>query len=415
VSRRAGAVGVEYSTIGETMRIADLLHQSAGAGSILIGEATRQAVERYVEVVPTNVLVTGATAFRIVGPSPVRVERPPRFARTLVPFVGRRHELGLLGREVPFRLLGRVWHGAAAVASEVAELSRLEFVYERLGGDEPALVFKHALTQDLAYDSLLDHRRRDLHLEAARALEELYPDRVDEMTATLAYHYARADLIEEAVTWLMRAADRAARVYANAEAILHLDLARRRVDRLPEGPERDRRALEIALQQAHSLYFLGRWKESIDMLLSHESRAARLNNPGLTAMLFFWLGHMYTRVGDQPRGAECAHRAIDAATRAGDEATLGKAHGVLSQVGFWSGNTKDGIAHGKMSVRLLGTRPDQHWWLGMTHFYLAINYLEASQFEKALAAAARADSVGREIGEPRLRVAVSGVCAPRSR
>ena len=61
------------------------------------------------------------------------------------------------------------------------------------------------------------------------------------MAATLAYHYARTDLVDEAVTWLTRAADRAARVYANAEAILHLDLAARRLQRLPESPDRDRR------------------------------------------------------------------------------------------------------------------------------------------------------------------------------
>ena len=108
-------------------------------------------------------------------------------------------------------------------------------MYERAGGDEPVFVFKHALTQDVAYDSLLSRRRRELHLEAARALEELYSDRLDELTATLAYHYARTDLIDESVTWLVRAAERAARVYANAEAILHLDLAARRLQRLPEG------------------------------------------------------------------------------------------------------------------------------------------------------------------------------------
>jgi class 3 adenylate cyclase/tetratricopeptide (TPR) repeat protein len=680
VSRHADARGVEYSTIGETLRIADLLHQNADADTILISDATRQAVERHVDVIPTNIVINGLTAFRVIGPSPAKVHRSPRLARTLAPYVGRRHELGLLdnlakraregqghvvsvvgepgmgksrllhefartvsdirllegrcvsygslvpylplvnmvrtccavseddsvedvrravrsttrdinvpqdadvwllrllgllegsvesvspeavkqrtfdslralllqaarrplvivvedvhwidrtseefltnlierlvavpvllivtsrpgyrarwmelsygtqismtpldaidsetlidavardkglpddasaailrkaegnpffleelahaviehgpehripdtvqgvimarmdrlpdaakkalqaasvlGREVPLRLLERVWHGASEVASELGELSRLDFLYERVGGDEPVLFFKHALTQDVAYDSLLEHRRRDLHLEAARALEELYPDRMEEMTATLAYHYARTDLIEEAVTWLIRAADQAARVYSNEEAILHLDLARRRVERLPEGAERDRRALEIALQQAHSLYFLGRWKESVEELLSHEARAARLNDAGLTAMLFFWLGHMYTRLGDQRRGAECAYRAIDAATRAGDDSILGKAHGVLSQVGFWSGNTHDGIAHGEMSVRLLRARPDQRWWLGMSHFYLAINYQEANQFEKGLAEAARADSVGREIGDPRLQ------------
>ena len=122
----------------------------------------------------------------------------------------------VLGREVPLALLRRVWPGPPSFESELVELRRLEFLYERTAGDEPSYVFKHALTQDVAYDSLLAHRRGDLHLRAARALAELYPARLDDMAATLAYHYARTELTDEAVHWLMRAADGAARVYANA-------------------------------------------------------------------------------------------------------------------------------------------------------------------------------------------------------
>ena len=62
----------------------------------------------------------------------------------------------------------------------------------------------------------------------------------------------------------------ACRVYA--EAILHLELARRRVERLPEGADRDHRTLDVALRYAHSLYFLGRFAESVEVLLPHEAR-----------------------------------------------------------------------------------------------------------------------------------------------
>ena len=285
---------------------------------------------------------------------------------------------------------------------ELAELCRLEFLYEQPGADEPVVVFKHALTQDVAYDSLLARTRRELHLRTAEALVGLYGDR-DDLAATFAYHYARTDLVDEAVRWLIRAADQAARVYANAEAILHLDLAARRLQRLPEGPDRDRRMLEVALRHAHSLYFLGRFRESVEVLLPHEARLARLNEPALTAAYSFWLAHMHSRLGDQRRACDNAARAIEAATRAGDEGTLGKAHGLLALEGHWSGNTADGIAHGRKSLRLLRAHPQQRWWLGMTHFYLAMNHLVQGDFEAALAEANRADAVGKEIGDPRLQ------------
>lgn len=309
----------------------------------------------------------------------------------------------VVGREVPLRLLTRLWEGSPEFAADILELCRQEFLYERPAADEPVYVFKHALTQDVAYDSLLARRRRDLHLAAARALEELHADRLDETAATLAYHYARTDLIDKAVTWLVRAADQAARVYANAEAILHLDLAARRLQRVPEGPDRDRRMVEVALRHAHSLYFLGRFRESVEVLRPHDARLARLNDPSLAAAYAFWLAHMYSRLGDQRSAADSAERAIEAAGRAGDDATLGKAHGLLALEGHWSGNTADGIAHGEEAVRLLRPRPDQRWWLGMAHFYLAMNHLLAGRFDTALAEAACADAVGREIGDPRLQ------------
>lgn len=326
-----------------------------------------------------------------------RIDRLPDTAKQIL------QTAAVLGREVPLRVLTRVWRGTPQIASELEELCRLEFLFEKSSGDEQMFVFRHALTQDVAYDSLLARQRRDLHLEAARALEALYGSRIDDMTATLAYHYARTDLTEEAVTWLIRAADRAARVYANAEAILHMDLARRRLERLPPGAGRDRRMLDVALRHAHSLYFLGRFRESVDVLQPHAAPLTRLDDPGLTAAYCFWLAHMYSRLGDQRRAADSAYRAIDAATSAGDWATLGKAHGLLALEGHWAGNAADGLAHGEEAIRLLRVCPDQQWWLGMAHFYVAMNHLHTGEFEAALAEATNADTVGKEIGDPRLQ------------
>ena len=325
-----------------------------------------------------------------------RLDRLPDAAKQLL------QTASVVGREASLRLLTRLSPGRD-LEGPLADLCRQEFMYERAGGDEPVFVFKHALTQDVAYDSLLSRSRRALHLETARALEELYSDRLDELTATLAYHYARTDLIDESVTWLVRAAERAAAVYANAEAILHLDLAMRRLQRLPEGDSRDRHMLDVALRHAHSLYFLGRFRESIDVLLPHEARLARLNDVAVSGAYSFWLAHMYSRLGDQRRATANAERAIEAATQASDLATLGKAHGLLALEGHWSGQTIGGIAHGATAVALLKPQTTQRWWLGMTHFYLAMNHLITGQFDDALAEAAAADRVGKDIADPRLQ------------
>lgn len=362
-----------------------IIEKSEG-NPFFLEELARTVVERGAD--------SGAIPDTVQGVIMARVDRLPEAAKHVL------QTASVLGREVPLPLLDRVWPGGE-YGPELRELCRLEFLYEKPGADEPAVIFKHALTQDVAYDSLLAHARRELHLRTAEALAELYGDR-DDLAATFAYHYARTDLVNETVRWLIRAADRAARAYANAEAVLHLDLAARRLQRLPEGPDRDRRMVDVALRHAHSLYFLGRFRESLEVLRPHEVRLARLNEPALTAAYSFWLAHMHSRLGDQRGATDNAARAIEAATLAGDEETLGKAHGLLALDGHWSGNP-DGISHGRKSVDLLRTHPQQRWWLGMTHYYLAMNHLVHGDFEAALGEASSVDEVGREIGDPRLQ------------
>jgi tetratricopeptide (TPR) repeat protein len=371
------------------------LPAAASAAIVAKGEGNPFFLEELARTVVERGADSTAIPETVQGVIMARLDRLPDAAKHVL------QTAAVLGREVPLRQLDRVWRGGD-YAIELAELCRFEFLYEKPGADEPVVIFKHALTQDVAYDSLLARTRRELHLRAAEALVVLYGDR-DDLAATLAYHYARTDLVDDAVRWLLRAADRAARVYANAEAILHLDLAARRLQRLPEQPGRDRRMLEVALRHAQSLYFLGRFRDSVAVLLPHEARLARLDEPGLTAAYSFWLAHMHSRLGDQRRASDYAGRAIEAATRAGDEETLGKAHGLLALEGHWSGNTADGIAHGRKSVELLRAHPQQRWWLGMTHFYLAMNHLVQGDFEAALAEANRADAVGKEIDDPRLQ------------
>jgi DNA-binding winged helix-turn-helix (wHTH) protein/tetratricopeptide (TPR) repeat protein len=381
----------------ESIDIEHPLTQDVAAAIFAKAEGNPFFLEELARAVSEHGPETETIPNTVQGVIMARLDRLPDRAKRLL------QTASVVGREVPLSLLRLLWDRHDDFEPELIEASRLEFLYERPGGDDTAYVFKHALTQNVAYDSLLARDRGDLHLRAARALRELHAERLDEIAATLAYHYARTDLVEEAVTWLIRAADQAAHVYANAEAILHLDLARRRLDRLHDGPTRDRLTVDVALRHAHSLYFLGRFKESVAVLQPHAARVARLSDAALTAAFTFWQAHMYSRLGDQRRAAESAQRAIEAATLAGDDATLGKAHGVLALEGHWSGNTVDGVAHGEKAVCLLRSKAEERWWLGMAYFYVAMNHLLAGSFDAALAEAARADAVGKEIGDPRLQ------------
>lgn len=97
-----------------------------------------------------------------------RIDRLPEEPKRLL------QTASVLGREFSPRLLEAMWEGVEAPASLLVELKRLEFLYERTGAEPPFYVFKHALTQEVAYASLLTTRRRALHAAAGQALETLY-------------------------------------------------------------------------------------------------------------------------------------------------------------------------------------------------------------------------------------------------
>src|SRR5262249_12788045 len=107
--------------------------------------------------------------------------------------------------------------------------------------------FKHVLTQEAAYATLLLRRRRELHRQVAEALEELYPERIDELHAILAYHYQRAEAWDRAYEHARLAAEAARMAYANREAIEQYGQALEAAERAGLGPD-----VRIGLHQARA-------------------------------------------------------------------------------------------------------------------------------------------------------------------
>src|SRR5262249_45084545 len=96
---------------------------------------------------------------------------------------------------------------------------RLEFLYEHARGEEPVYFFKHALTQEVAYDSLLTTRRQMLHAAAGHAMERLYHDWLAERSEALAHHFTLGAVWEKAFDYLTKSGAKTLQAYANQEAM----------------------------------------------------------------------------------------------------------------------------------------------------------------------------------------------------
>src|SRR5262249_19583680 len=156
-------------------------------------------------------------------------------------------QLAVIGREFPVSLIRQVIaQPEEELYGLLASLQRKEFLYEQPAFPEVEYIFKHALTQEVAYSSVLVERRKALHERTAQAIEALYSSSLDDHYGELAHHYSRNGNTQKAIEYLQRAGQQAVQRSANVEAIGHLPTALELLKTLPDGPERTQQ--EITLQ-----------------------------------------------------------------------------------------------------------------------------------------------------------------------
>ena len=169
-----------------------------------------------------------------------RIDRLPADAKELL------QTLAIIGREFSLSLI------RAMVAKSDDELNRLlndlqlgEFIYEQPAVGDTKYIFKHALTQEMAYNSVLIERRQQLHGRIGAAIESLYTTLIEDHLDELAHHYGRSGNVRKALEYYERAGRQAAQRSAYTDAIRALSAALELLKRLPESPERDRQELGL--------------------------------------------------------------------------------------------------------------------------------------------------------------------------
>jgi class 3 adenylate cyclase/predicted ATPase len=219
--------------------------------------AKTDGVPLYVEELTKAILVSDilrAEAGRYVLTGPLAaVSIPATLQESLMarldrlPTVREVAQLGaVLGREFAYEMLRAL--GVIAEPSLSDGLGRLveaELLYQRGRPPKARYVFKHALVQDAAYQSLLKRTRQHYHRQVAELLESSFPEVVEAQPELIAHHYAEAGSASEAVSYLQRAGEKAVQRSANVEAIAQLAKGLEVVGGMPDGAERAHRELSL--------------------------------------------------------------------------------------------------------------------------------------------------------------------------
>jgi len=203
------------------------------------------------------------------------------------------------------------------VEPHLGVLTYEELVRERVNDPELEYIFKHALTQEAAYELLLIRRRKELHRRAGEVLEQIYPEQRGELVSALAYHFRLGEEWQRAADYAMRAGAQAVKVYAMSEAIEHYENAYEALTKIPDAsPEQ---LCDAILGWTPAALKLKPYQEVVDRLEEAEKIARELDDEARLTRVLHWIANAYISNGFPSRGMPALLESYQLAERLGDE------------------------------------------------------------------------------------------------
>jgi class 3 adenylate cyclase/predicted ATPase len=267
-----------------------------------------------------------------------------------------------LGREFPYELIQAVSPVEEAKLQEaLAKLVEAEVLYQRGLPPQASYLFKHALIQEVAYQSLLKSKRRQYHQQiAAQVLEERFPEIKEAQPELLAHHYTEAGLTAQAIPYWQSAGQKAIQCSANREAIVHLTKGLELLKTLPDTPERAQQELMLQLTLGVPLMITKGWAApEVEQLLARDRELCR--QLGETPQLFpvlRGLHSFYVMRAEYAAARELGEQRLTLAQSAQDPAFLLEAHHTLGQILLFLGEFAQAQVHLSQGVALYD--PQQH-------------------------------------------------------
>jgi predicted ATPase len=396
--------------LGEDPRLAPLTHlliARTEGNPFFLEESVRTLVE-------TGVLVGAPGAYRVAQALPT-IQVPATVQTVLAARIDRlpleeKHLLqtaAVVGHEVPLPLLQAIADlSEDALHRSLAQLQGAEFLYETRLFPEREYTFKHALTHEVAYGSLLQERRRALHAGIVEVLERLAPDRLAEQIDRLAHHALRGEVWEKAVAYCRQAGDKALARSANREAVACYEHALGALQQLPESRSTLEQGIDLRLDLRGALWTLAHQEQVLAVLREAEALAEALGDPYRLGQVAAHLGAHFILTADPHRAIAAGERASALATTLEDATLQLMAQRTLGLAYSTAGAYPQAIPILKQAVAALtGARARVHFGLGTTLAVTCRRWLvrclaELGAFNEGLAYSEEALQLAESVGSP---------------
>jgi len=199
----------------------------------------------------------------------------------------------VIGREFAKRILERISTSLDRLSQSLETLKVLELVQQVSVVPEAVYMFKHVLTQEVTYETLLRQKRKELHGLVGQAIEELYHDRIEEQVNLLHHHFSLAEDWRKAFEYGRQAANKGYRLSQFHEAVKLFERAEACLLRVPENRSRQEAAIDLQLEMVWPLHFLGQQDRVREICRKAESVARSLADPIRFGKVFYEYGLSY--------------------------------------------------------------------------------------------------------------------------
>jgi class 3 adenylate cyclase/tetratricopeptide (TPR) repeat protein len=359
----------------------------------LVGERGNYHLEKKVESTQVPATVQAVLA--------ARIDRLPLAEKQLL------QSAAVIGKDVPFSLLQAITElSGEELRRGLTHLQAAEFLYETSLFPDLEYTFKHALTHEVAYGSLLHERQRALHARIVEAIETLHPDRLIEQVERLAHHAARGEAWGKALTYLRQAGTKADARSAIREAASYFEQALTALGNLPESRETREQAIDLHFNLRTSLRALGEHGRVLEHLRAAEGLANALGDKRRLARVNAYISRELSAQGEHEQAVTACERAIAMSSTLND-------YGLEVVASFFLGLAYNCLGDYPKAVEALGRNlvpldnpvvRERLGGLGLPFAFsrssLALALAEHGEFIEAVARGTEAIQIAEAVGHP---------------
>jgi tetratricopeptide (TPR) repeat protein len=276
-------------------------------------------------------------------------------------------------------------------------LQRVDLIRESARQPEIEFTFRHELTRDAAYKSILRRQRRDYHRRVGEAMETLFQDRIERESHRLAYHFQEAHQHPKALQYTTLAGDTSARLYANQEAITHYSRALALAERVPISNEH---LIHLYTRRGRIFEVCGQYEDALANYQELEKLGQDRKSTDLRIAALLPQATIYstpTAKFNPEHGDEIASRALNLARETGNQEGEARAlWNLMLSESFTGGDILQGVNYGEEALAI-ARKHDMKEVLAYVLHDLATSYLSLGKAGKAWAALAESQDLWREL------------------